>query len=51
MTAPTGAPSLPCPLDELDRRQDEVLRQLDDLNGQVLALLEEMSSRLGAGDG
>ena len=42
-----GQPSL---LEQLNRRQDEVLDQLDDLNRRVLELLEECL-RLRGGDG
>jgi hypothetical protein len=36
------------PLDELDARQDEVIRQLDELNDRIEALLNEC---LGTRDG
>ena len=32
-------------LDEIDERQDEVIRQLDDLNEQVERLLQEFQKR------
>ena len=36
------------PLDELDRRQDEVLQQLEQLDADVVALLDELRARLSS---
>lgn len=50
----TDHSSQPALLDELDARQDEVLRQLDELNARLEKLLSEqtVSLRLAAdGDG
>ena len=41
-------PTAERPLDELDRRQDEVLQQLDQLNSDVVALLDELRARLSS---
>ena len=41
-------PTAERPLDELDRRQDEVLQQLEQLNSDVVALLDELSARLSS---
>ncbi len=40
---PTGVPLL----DELDHRQDEVLRQLEELNGQIEQLVAQWQQRPG----
>lgn len=41
MTDPEARPSL---LEDLDRRQDEVLQQLDELNARTEALIREFTS-------
>ena len=46
---PKPKPPAPArPLDELDRRQDEVLQQLDQLDADVVALLDELGARLSS---
>ncbi len=43
-SVPAGVPLL----DELDRRQDEVLQQLDELDGQILQLMAHWQSQMRA---
>ena len=45
---PETPPTHPTLLDELDARQNDVLNQLDDLNGRVERLLREFSQPSGS---